>query len=71
MSKYIVIDYEELTVWQTDDYNDINQGYSVKCRDAKELEEQTELLTSEEIDTLKYFEQLERDNRRYQTIMGE
>ena len=37
MTKYTLIDWENKTVWETDDYTDANEGGSVACTSNAEL----------------------------------
>lgn len=37
MCRYLVIDWENKTIWETDDYQDINEGGSVACTSNADL----------------------------------
>lgn len=69
--KYLLINWEDKTVWQTDDLDDINQGYSVKAVDIDDLENEVENLVKEEIDRQRDFDRIERDEAIYNRKMGE
>ena len=48
--KYLLINWEDKTVWQTDDLEDINQGYSVKAVDTDDLINEVDDIIEEERD---------------------
>lgn len=69
--KYLLINWEDKTVWQTEDLDDINQGYSVKAVDLDDLENEIEQLLKEELDRQREFDRVERDEAIYNRKMGE
>ena len=69
--KYLLVNWEDKTVWQTDDLEDINQGYSVKAIDLDDLENEIELLVKEELDTQREFDRIEREEEINKRLIGE
>lgn len=69
--KYLLVNWEDKTVWQTDDLEDINQGYSVKAIDWDDLENEIEGLVKEELDTQREFDRIEREEEIEKRLMGE
>ena len=68
--KYLLINWEDKTVWQTDDLEDINQGYSVKAVDLADLEDNIQELVKEELDRERDFDRIERDEAIYNRKVG-
>lgn len=69
--KYLLVNWEDKTVWQTDDLEDINQGYSVKAIDLDDLESEIEILVKEELDTQREFDRIEREEEINKRLLGE
>lgn len=61
--KYLLINWEDKTVWQTDDLEDINQGYSVKAVDTDDLINEVDDIIEEERDRWRAIDQRAKEEQ--------